>query len=130
MIICLVFWLFTAPLIRYGAVFLYLLPMYLIGTSLECMKYQIIAVTIMVILGTYYISPLIRVGLDMKWPYPVVCAYYDLRDCEVIEISRLHMYIPKDGDQAGYYAFPSIPYKSVLESIELRGNSLFRGVPT
>lgn len=127
MIICFSFWFLTAPLARYGAVFLYLLPLYLIGKILEHMKYQTVATTVMVILGTYYISPLVRVGLDMKWSYPVVCADYDLRDCELVEIDGSYMYIPINGDQTGYYAFPSTPYKSVLESIELRGDSFSEG---
>ena len=37
------------------------------------------------------------------------------------------IYVPDQGDQAGYYAFPSTPYAARLDKIDLRGENLKEG---
>lgn len=126
MISCMVFWFFTAPLARYGKVFLYLLPFYAIGTLLGRAREGRMIVIAMAAWEICCIISLLK-GINVNFKHVIICADYALWECNPTDIGGLQIYIPETGDQTGYYDFPSTPYKSVLEQIELRGGSFSEG---
>lgn len=52
---------------------------------------------------------------------------YNVFGFDVVEIEQHSFYVPNGGDQIGYSAFPSTPYRQKLDEIELRGNTLHDG---
>ena len=52
---------------------------------------------------------------------------YEYKDSVEYKMDGIKVWIPKDGDQISYSAFPSTPYKDVLSVTELRGDSLKEG---
>ncbi len=127
MIMCFIFWFLFAPLLRYGQVYLLLLPFYLLGNVLTKVEKEDIVIVVMVALGSYYIAPMIKSSINTEEIYPVVSADYELKDCYTVDFENLQLRIPQTGDQVGYYDFPSTPYEYVLGMIELRGKTFSEG---
>lgn len=130
---CLLLWFFGAPLPRYGEIFLILLPLFCAGAAFQRIEARAkpgnLALVVMVILGTFYIAPLVNSGMQTQWSYKIRCADYDYYDISLSENLLDHqiIYTPNWGDATGYYGFPSTPYVSKLDVIELRGESFADG---
>lgn len=128
---CFLFWFTSAPLPRYGIVFTVILPLYVLGDILahgkKFQKYPLAPLILIVVLGTYLMYPLVDRVLHMQPEYPIKSADYDLVDNTAYELGNITIYVPTSGDQSGYYAFPSTPYRDVLSVIELRGTDLKDG---
>lgn len=127
---CILFWFIFAPLIRYGRVYLFLLPMYLIGKGLEVIKDENIVVVLMVMLITYFITPLISSGTNIQQAYWIKCGDYSLKECYSVDVGNLQIYLPATGDVTGYHYFPSTHSPKALETIEPRGESFAEGFRT
>lgn len=52
---------------------------------------------------------------------------YDNFSFDEVMIDQNGFYVPNGGDQIGYTAFPSTPYRQRLDKIELRGDTLGEG---
>ena len=48
-------------------------------------------------------------------------------ECEEQNFYNQKIYIPTSRDQSGYYAFPSTPYREMLELIEFRDDDIQSG---
>lgn len=121
----LVFWLLSAPLLRYGVVYL-LMPI------------AIVAYIVKEFMGDILFRKTI-----VYMAVPLVCCFYlykneDFRlvepqdywhiENEKILWNELDIYIPSSDDRmSGYYNFPSTPEKRILEGIVPRGDSLEEG---
>ena len=74
-----------------------------------------------------FLSPLGKGALTGDLSHEKICADYDSLACTEYFLGDQVIYVPDQGDQAGYYAFPSTPYAARLDKIELRGENLKEG---
>ena len=134
----LIFWLLTAPLPRYGTIYMIMLPSgaayYLLKafadkrenirsrlkgginilTALALMAYLIIYVGYSIYMGTG------RPQLLMQYDY-------DNKAYEISYLENIEVAVPASGDQVGYEPFPQTPYGEMLESLRLRGEDISDG---
>ncbi len=119
-----IFWLFAAPLVRYGMVYL-MMPMALcyyfaekrIGEKLN--RYVIIIGTCMIVSAILYRSPNFRLVFPQGyWTMEGIA-----NDLEGVTVYSA----PDGGALSGYAYFPAVADKSVLTKIELRGKDISSG---
>lgn len=121
----LLLWFSSAPLLRYGSAFL-LLPICIVMEKIYTKKATIVltlGLLILVPIGSVYLSQISSLG-DAEW-----CKQEDYIGYPVYEASMdgISILLPEEGDQAGYWAFPSTPHAELLNVIELRGEELKEG---
>ncbi len=129
LVVCFLFWLFTAPLIRYGCIFLWLVPVLTWGYSYlrispHTDRYKIYLV-IVCLLGGYKLGmfggELIHsASLD----YMVRQKDYENFETVPYELNGYTFFYPESGDRTGYDDFPAAPVKA--ENI-FRGTSIEDG---
>lgn len=115
--VCFLFWLFSAPLIRYGCVFLWLLPvlvwgyLYLkISPHLDRFKIYFI---LLVIFGIYKLSAFgVEVYQGASAQYFILQKDYENFETMPYELHGVTFYYPASGDRVGYRDFPSAPQKA------------------
>ena len=133
----LLFWFFSAPLPRYGSVFLWL-PFTVMAGRLLLFVFEkagnalplsagVLFIVLVLAYTGYRSVDLIRkdipsfraVYLEKQQPY---------ESFEVLQtkIDGVTFYYPAEGDQSGYYAFPATPEYNI-GSFRLRGESLRQG---
>lgn len=131
MLAIIILWFDSAPLLRYGSSFLLIFPCFLIGTVLERLNKRIITVQfpliVMLVLVVYNGYPILRNLLGDDWDNKIIGEDYEAMECREVPMGSELFYIPVEGDQAGYYAFPSTPYEARLNVVEMRGDSLKEG---
>lgn len=124
----LIFWLVSAPLIRYGAAYLWILPAWITGEVSKKWKSDRLLQAGAVILSAAGMAMLIRTVSfygEIPWKRPVDYTYCCV---DQVELDGLILYVPQPGeDQTGYHFFPSTPYTWILERIELRTGKLEDG---
>jgi hypothetical protein len=127
-VVCLLGWLFTAPLVRYGGVYMWILCClfftYLFNqhTTLQMIENRAICVGIFILLcwDAYLCTTL------PERSFITICNYSD-KPSEAVEWEGYDIYVASETDQTGYSMFPSAPTESILEEIELRGHELKDG---
>lgn len=126
-------WLFTAPLPRYGKIYMFIVPIFYLVNILKKVSNhtktnawcKVIVAFALVLLC---IVPLQEVKDVSKNEYVLMPAdYAEYYETEPIEWEGLEIYIPVNGDQGNYKDFPSIPYPSRLDLIELCGSNIQDG---
>lgn len=119
-----IFWFATAPLMRYGLIYSFILIALAIGAYSEkhAMKFAN-GLFLMVML------PVMVLYLDVFYSQHlwVRQADYEWRDNVEKEVDGVKVWIPANGDQIGYAVFPSTPYEKMLSVIELRRDSVKDG---
>lgn len=125
---CLAAWIFSAPLIRYGYVYLYLLPAIWLGylsksAGKRSFHLCLTAVPAAAAILGFFLFAVNLEGISLCLPndYPEYACY------ETDFQNGGQVYLPEEGDLTGYRYFPAIPYPARLELIEVRGNSLKDG---
>lgn len=129
-IFCLSAWLFSAPLIRYGRIYLYFQPLILLGIVIENAKKIIIRwIGMLCCCAVCMYSAFLTGGyiLNNEKIAIIYPAEYPVWECSANDFYGILVYTCEDGDRTGWNCFPSIPYKKTLEAIELRGGSLKEG---
>lgn len=127
--ICFLFWLCSAPLIRYGCVFLWLMPVLVWGyvylkLSPGMDRYKLYLVVLLVA-GAYKIGAFGgEVAKSATGEYLILQQDYENFETDAYEVRGYTFYYPKDGDRTGYRDFPSLPLKKELF---FRGDSLEEG---
>ena len=112
-LISLCVWLFSAPLIRYGIVYLYI-PI--------CE-----AVWILLLLSIIWCGYMLNCR-EVESTAIYKQDNYDEKATEsVVWENDIQIWFPKEGDQGGYENFPCVPYRHMVERIELRGEKLNQG---
>ena len=117
LVICFLFWLFSAPLIRYGCVFLWLVPVLTWGylylkLSPHTDRFKIYAVVVC-LLGLYKLAAFgIEIGKSASTEYFIFQKDYENFETESYELHGYTFYYPKDGDRTGYQDFPAAPKKA------------------
>lgn len=126
---CFLFWLLSAPLIRYGCVFLWLVPVVTWGylylqISPHTDRFRVFAVLIAAI-GLYKAGAF---GMELyqqaSADHLILQKDYDHFDTVAYELHGYTFYYSLSGDQTGYDAFPSSPVKA--EDI-FRGDTIEEG---
>lgn len=135
------FWLLSAPLPRYGVVYMMFLPCIAIGrgmhndilrknfeTKLYVKFNKVIDIGLMCVVVLYGISCFLY-GYFVQCGTQTLLVQNDYQDYDVIEesINGITISGAVEGDQTGYSPFPAIPYPGVIKSIELRGEGLGEG---
>ena len=132
-------WFLTAPFIRYGLAFLLLLPCMVIGEWIRPIRMGPIrilsgfgCVGVFLCLGMfwdyYVLFNLVWIKQNMGSRYYVVQQDYDLPEVYPYEIEGgLTVYIPKQGENISYYAFPGDAYQSMAERVKMRGENIRDG---
>lgn len=127
--VCFLFWLSSAPLIRYGCVFLWLSPtlvwgyIYLkISPHLDRFKIYFILLTLF---GVYKLAVFgMEVGRSATTQYLIKQKDYENYETIAYELHGYTFYYPREGDRTGYRDFPAAPVKA--EDI-FRGETIKEG---
>ena len=132
-IIGLFFWLFTAPLPRYGVIYMTSIPclamsLFLRKHAIErdltrfmrILKYAFGIFYIIVFIGYSYVC-------NLGIPSIVRQSDYDNKPTYTVTSSSIDYAIPSEWDLAGYDPFPETPHATTAESIRLRGEGLKDG---
>ncbi|WP_034445466.1 LIC_10190 family membrane protein [Butyrivibrio sp. AE2032] len=134
---CLGFWFFSAPLIRYGVVYVWLVPAVILGrlvilgfNKLEEAPKSIImkAVTAILLLWLAYKAIFLVVDDSGRYNpvYLVKQQDYGEYETKEFELNGVKIYYPATGDQVGYYPFPAATHDLTGE-VELMGNDVKDG---
>lgn len=125
------FWFWGAPAMRFGGVFLLLLPCFVIGNAAEYLNSRIqtdsVPLVIMLICIMYYINPVIVELTEGEFENKVWEKDYEKVECREVYLDGEAFYLPAEGDQTGYWPFPAAPYENQMALIELRGERLKDG---
>lgn len=127
--ICFLFWLLSAPLIRYGCVFLWLSPVLVWGNAylkisphLDRFKIYLI---LLLFFGVYKFGVFgIEVYKNATLEYLICQKDYENFETESYLLHGYTFYYPKEGDRVGYQDFPASPVKA--EDI-FRGETIEEG---
>ncbi len=120
---CFLFWLLSAPLIRYGCVFLWLTPaliwghLYLlVSPHLDRFRIYFIALAVVSVykLGAFGIET----GKGLTTQYLLLQKDYESYENIAYDLHGYTFYYPVRGDQTGYRDFPASP---------IRAEDIFRG---
>lgn len=126
---CFLFWLFSAPLVRYGCVFLWLFPVLVWGylylaVSPHLDRYKIYLLMVCA-LGVYKLAAFgLEVGGAATADYLVYQKDYENYETESYQLHGYTFYYPISGDRTGYRDFPASPIKA--EDI-FRGETIEEG---
>ena len=127
--ICFLFWLCSAPLIRYGCVFLYLVPVLTWGfvyikLSPRTDRYKLYFI-LLILAGVYKVGAFSgEVVKSADASYLVLQKDYENYETESYEVNGYTFYYPIEGDRTGYNDFPSVPVK---KEVIFRGDDLKEG---
>ncbi len=131
-VIALAFWFFTAPLYRYGCVFLMIPTVILLSEMSEYLiKYRRISIIIYAFVTLYVFLPICSFGAkaeDKEHMYIKKAADYEMLDANETTWEGMTIYYPKDSDQIGYSYFPAAISIDTLNGVELIGNDLKSGI--
>lgn len=135
------FWVFSAPLPRYGVVYMIFLPCMALGRlaqndavkkhikqSIYSRIHRGIYITLMSLIMLYCLC-FFFYGRYTPYGSRKILMQNDYQNHDVIEenIGGIIVSRAAEGDQTGYSPFPTTPYLGAIESIELRGESLKEG---
>ena len=139
-ILCLVFWLFSAPLIRYGEVYVFTTFVIVFGRLIITALYKycnnktvVVYVfrTFVVLLTVWLLYKSVNVIREdiVRFNPVYLIDQQDYGDYEVdsFEIGDMTIYYPKEGDRVGYYPFPAAT-NDVSDKIELLGSKFEDGI--
>ena len=131
-------WFVMAPFVRYGLIFLLLLPALAIGESLSlrhngCTRVVsgLMIVLIFFSLSAYWDSNTVATGMFIKKhisaPHYIMAQDYDRFEADTVTISGQDFYVPKDNFFVGYYNFPGSISVGRPVRCEMRGTALRQG---
>lgn len=130
-VVAIIAWLFSAPLIRYGMVYV-LIPVCICIADLmerDGNKKFVIALNILLMLvliptGAGYMASIEEIGDRQR----IRQEDYEWRLTTNRELKAgIKVWLPTEGDQSSADVFPCVPYGAMLDKIELRGDSLKEG---
>jgi hypothetical protein len=134
---CLVFWFFSAPLIRYGVVYVWLTPAVILGRLVVVLFSKLgkeikptLVKAVVIIFAVFMTYKFVNIGMEdlrrFNPEYLVRQQDYGSYDVENFELGGETFYYPSEGDQVGYYPFPSATH-DVTGEVELMGSDLKSG---
>lgn len=131
-LISLLFWFFSAPLVRYGQGFLIVFPTLLLG-DFFCLTfnkskktYTIVFSVCLVLFISYKVIGTVKyISGNFLQPYYINQLDYGNYEVNENQIGDNVIYTPLSGDRTGYYAFPSTPH--LTEDVTLAGKNIKDG---
>ncbi|MDE6420000.1 MAG: hypothetical protein K2K87_05670, partial [Lachnospiraceae bacterium] len=132
MILSFLFWLFSAPLLRYGYAYVLLVIALTAGILYRKMKIPAAAERLFAVLVFAFVAVKALTLAKYVWSvsdkqYYIAQQDYGTYELNSFEENDVRFYYPVSGDRVGYEAFPAIPVK---KEILFRGDGLedgFRG---
>lgn len=132
MVLSFLFWLFSAPLLRYGYAYVLLVIVLTTGVVYQRLKIPAVAQRLCGMLILAFVAVKALTLAKYVWsaadkPYYVAQQDYGTYELDSFEANDVRFYYPVSGDRVGYEAFPAIPLK---KEILFRGDGLedgFRG---
>ena len=127
----LLMWFFSSPLIRYGMVYLILLPILITGVILDKVgdskRNIIITYSFTCLILAYCALSMLR-HIEVQGKTPLLHpSDYMVKQCIAVEWQGNYIYLPTDDDRTCYHHFPSTTAAYRLEMIELRGVDIRSG---
>lgn len=144
----LVFWFFSAPHMRYGGPYIYMLVAMTLGTFMEAgsgqmtfresgdvrrtagaigeMVVRVAAVAVIVVFSLQYGWRITKIP-EMKTKDLVRQPDYLAWPATQYPVDNVHIWMPDDGDLIGYFAFPATPQGRQFKVLRLRGESFKEG---
>lgn len=129
MIGCMLLWFLGAPLPRYGAAYFYMISLFCMGELIVSVQGKIHNSMVGPICFAFVFGLLahpLYEGSDRVLNV-LRAPDYETYKCDEILMESYSFYVPSEGDQAGYSAFPSTPYRGRLDLIEFRGSTINEG---
>ena len=131
----LIFWFMTAPLIRYGIVYLMIVIAVAIGglykrIRITCMDRLMdigVALAMILLLGLYVWVGKLAAPFGAEHAYWVNQADYQSWPSTQYQVDHALIWVPNEGDRVGYSAFPAAPEEESLQGLHLRGESFKEG---
>lgn len=132
-LLSLLFWFVTAPLDRYGAV--YFMIVIAVGMGEICRWKWSAAMNVLTDMAAIIVM-MVLCGIYMRRLETVYTTEreYVVRQPDYLEwpvagqqVDNVTVWVPTEGDQTGYSAFPSAPNKKSLQKLHLRGEGLKDG---
>ena len=125
----LLFWMMSAPLMRYGEVYFFVL----IAIALGEWTYQY-REKVLMLLTVVLLVPVLGMYAGQVTELPQLESKYWFRQPEYLawqasqyDIDGEYIWLPDSGDQVGYAAFPNTSSEKQLKTLALRGDSLKEG---
>lgn len=125
----LLFWMMSAPLMRYGEVYFFVL----IAIALGEWEYKY-REKVLMLLAVILLVPLLGLYVCKVKELPQLEGKYWFRQPDYIawqasqyDIDGEYIWLPDSGDQVGYAAFPNASSEKQLKTLTLRGESLKDG---
>lgn len=137
---CLLFWFLSAPLIRYGVVYIWLVPAVILGRMFIIVFNRFgenVKAVIMKTLAALFLMWLLYKGVNLVLEdtgrfdikYLAEQQDYGTYSTDTFELEGITFYYPTEGDQVGYYPFPAATHDLTGE-VELMGKELSSGFIT
>lgn len=123
--VSLVFWISSAPLMRYGMVYL-MIPICLCISRCLNGKRALYEILLMLIIPTVasFLGNICNIG---EKPY-IWQEDYVWKLTEKVELENgISVWFPAEGDQCSADVFPCVPYRNMVERLELRGQGFENG---
>ena len=128
------FWQFSAPLVRYGYVYVLALPAAVLGYCYvqalgksekgRRYGYYVFGAGFVLFLAFKAVGLAGGMAASAGEPYYVMQQGYGSFDAVTYDVDGVTVYVPADGGQIGYDKFPSSPR---IQNIELRGEGEHAG---
>lgn len=122
-----ILWFVTAPLVRYGLVFLLLVPAFLLGLLCRKRNSRALALAVCsaaVCCGMFSLVRIADVFTETFWKR---AADYNWKEARIVNWENTVIYLPDGDDSIGYHFFPSTPNEPRLEAIEMRTEDIGDG---
>lgn len=119
------YWMLTAPLIRYGMVFLFVSPCILLAHFIEYKKPSAVAAMLLscIIVCIFAVNVVKHTEIiPLKRS-----SYYVYRECDEIQWEGMSVYLAIENGYMGYYFVPGAQRDSMLQYMELRGSDITDG---
>lgn len=124
----LLFWFFSAPHMRYGEPYIYVLVAMVLGMSWRWIKKPLSVAMAAILLPLLVQYGMGCTGLaDMESKHWVFQPYYNSWQATQYPVDNVQIWKPDEGDLSGYFAFPATPQGGQLKVLRLRGESFREG---
>jgi hypothetical protein len=125
----LLFWFASAPLMRYGQVYFMILIAVALGEWKWLPKEKCLGVLMPVLLFLFGVLYLEKIGALTEYETTdwVSQPTYLAWQASQYDVDGEYIWLPDDGDQVGYLAFPNTSSTKQLKCLRLRGTSLKEG---
>lgn len=136
-VINIVMWFFTAPFIRYGLAFLLMLPLCIVGDTIDIIREKksiLLALTASLVvinfgswIDNYFTDDMVFVKHYLTSGYYVTPVPFDNPEMTAINMDGLTVYVAGLDEINSYYTCPGTCYDFMAERSELIGDSIWDG---